>query len=61
MGISKQALLGAAMGIALCGAAPAMAQSSGMRVEYLDRGAVAVKAGNGMLVSWRALVAFAEA
>ena len=59
MGISKQALLGAAMGAAMgmaLTAAPAMAQPSGIHVEYLDRGAVAVKAQKGMLVSWRALV-----
>ena len=56
MGISKQALLGAAMGVVMGAAAPAMAQQSTMRVENLDRGAVAVKGEKGMLVSWRALV-----
>jgi rhamnogalacturonan endolyase len=56
MSISKQALLGAAMGLVMGVAAPAMAQQSRMQVENLDRGAIAVKGEKGMLVSWRALV-----
>ena len=58
MAISKQALLCAAMGVIIAGgAAPAMAQQSTMRVENLDRGAIAVKGEKGMLVSWRGAMA----